>query len=80
MSGLGYYSMIHELALISGIPQKYPPVAILNCKCTKTYKIPETNVVLEEGILTAIPVLGLQYDPKYYPDPGRFNLERFSEE
>jgi hypothetical protein len=45
-----------------------------------TYKIPDTDVVLEKGILTVIPVLALHHDPKYYPDPERFDPERFSEE
>jgi cytochrome P450 family 6 len=36
--------------------------------------------VLEKGILTVIPVLALHHDPKYYPDPERFDPERFSEE
>jgi cytochrome P450 family 6 len=35
---------------------------------------------LEKGILTIIPVLGLHHDPKYYPDPERFDPERFSKE
>jgi cytochrome P450 family 6 len=45
-----------------------------------TYQIPGTDIVLEKGILTVIPVLALHHDPKYYPDPERFDPERFSEE
>jgi cytochrome P450 len=36
--------------------------------------------VLEKGVLAAIPILALHHDPKYYPDPDRFDPERFSEE
>jgi cytochrome P450 family 6 len=36
--------------------------------------------VLEKGIRTVIPILALHHDPKYYPDPERFDPERFSEE
>jgi cytochrome P450 family 6 len=60
--------------------RKYPPVPILNRECTKAYKIPDTDIVLEKGMLSVIPVLALHHDPKYYPEPERFDPERFSEE
>jgi cytochrome P450 family 6 len=66
--------------LFSETLRKYPPVPVLNRECTRSYKIPGTDVFLEKGIQTVIPVLGLHHDPKYYPDPERFNPERFSEE
>jgi hypothetical protein len=53
---------------------------MISRECTKTYKIPDTDIVLEKGILTVIPILALHHDPKYYPDPERFDPERFSEE
>jgi cytochrome P450 family 6 len=60
--------------------RKYPPATILSRECTKVYKIPGTNVVLEKGMTTIIPVLALHHDPKYYPDPERFDPERFNED
>jgi cytochrome P450 len=66
--------------VVSETLRKYPPVPILSRECTKTYKIPGTNIILEKGILTVVPVLALHHDPKYYPDPERFDPERFSEE
>jgi len=35
---------------------------------------------LEKGITVAIPVAALHHDPKYYPEPDRFDPERFNEE
>jgi cytochrome P450 len=35
--------------------------------------MPDTDIVLEKGIRTVIPVLGFHHDPKYYSDPERFN-------
>ncbi|PNF28549.1 putative cytochrome P450 6a14 [Cryptotermes secundus] len=78
------YEAIQEMEyldkVVSETLRKYPPVTILNRECTKAYKIPDTDIVLEKGVLTAIPVLALHHDPKYYPDPERFDPERFSEE
>jgi cytochrome P450 family 6 len=53
---------------------------MLNRECTRPYKIPGTDIVLEKGTLVLIPVTPLHYDPKYYPEPERFDPERFSEE
>ena len=49
-------------------------------KCSKPYKIPGTDTVLEKGTSVTIPVAALHHDPKYYPEPERFDPERFSEE
>jgi cytochrome P450 family 6 len=35
---------------------------------------------LEKGVQVVVPVLGLHHDPKYYPNPEKFDPERFSEE
>jgi cytochrome P450 family 6 len=53
---------------------------MLNRECTKDYKIPGTDVVLEQGMTTITPVYALHHDPKYYPDPERFDPERFNED
>ena len=49
-------------------------------KCLKPYGIPGTDTVLEKGITVVIPVVALHHDPKYYPEPDRFDPERFNEE
>ncbi|XP_049831017.1 cytochrome P450 6k1-like [Schistocerca gregaria] len=59
--------------------RKYPPVPILNRVCNAEYKIPDSDVVLDEGTSIMIPVYGLHHDPEFYPDPERFDPERFSE-
>jgi cytochrome P450 family 6 len=60
--------------------RKYPPIPMLIRKCSKPYKIPGTDTVLEKGTSVTIPVAALHHDPKYYPEPERFDPERFSEE
>ena len=65
--------------LFSETLRKYPPLQTLLRVCTKPYRIPETEVVLEKDIRIFIPVLALHYDPMYYPNPEHFDPERFSE-
>jgi cytochrome P450 family 6 len=49
-------------------------------ECTKDYNISGTDIVLEKGMTTFISVYALHHDPKYYPEPERFDPERFNEE
>jgi cytochrome P450 family 6 len=60
--------------------RKYPPVPTLNRECSKDYRIPGSHVTIEKGTQVVIPVEALQHDPQYYPEPDKFDPERFSEE
>ncbi|XP_025831658.1 probable cytochrome P450 6a14 [Agrilus planipennis] len=60
--------------------RKYPPVPLLPRLCTKDYKVQNSDVIIEKGILLSIPVYGIHHDPEYYPNPEKFDPERFSEE
>ncbi|CAH0561307.1 unnamed protein product [Brassicogethes aeneus] len=60
--------------------RKYPSVPILPRQCTKDYKIPGTNKVIKKGTTTFIPTMAIHYDPDIYPDPDKFDPERFSDE
>ncbi|KAF5298399.1 hypothetical protein FQR65_LT01177 [Abscondita terminalis] len=60
--------------------RKYPPVPVLDRVCTKRYRIPGTELDIEKGIAVHIPLLGIQRDPDLYPNPLKFDPERFSTE
>ncbi|KAK9696688.1 Cytochrome P450 [Popillia japonica] len=60
--------------------RKYPAVPHLSRKCTTDYRIPGTNTILEKNRRVYISILGLHRDPEYYPDPEKFDPERFSTE
>lgn len=49
-------------------------------ECNEDYKIDNTDIVIEKGIRLIISVLGLHMDPEYYPNPEKFNPDRFSDE
>lgn len=52
----------------------------MNREVTEPYKLPGTDVILDEGIAIHIPVHGIHHDEKYYPNPEEFDPSRFSEE
>ncbi|XP_033231669.1 uncharacterized protein LOC117182674 [Belonocnema kinseyi] len=63
--------------VVSETLRKYPIVPILNRVCLKDYKIPNSNFCIPKGMKIIIPVLGIQRDPKIFPDPEEFRPERF---
>lgn len=46
----------------------------------QTYKIPETDKIIEEGVAVIIPVFALHHDEQYYENPETFNPDRFVEQ
>lgn len=56
----------------------HPPIAQLERVCTEDYTFPDSDLTLKKGTTVQIPVIGLHYDPEYYPDPYKFNPYRFS--
>ncbi|KAB0791851.1 hypothetical protein PPYR_03651 [Photinus pyralis] len=65
---------------ISEALRMYPPGGLLVRQCTQTYRLPGTNLTVEKGTQIRIPLLGVHYDPEYYPEPYKFDPERFSPE
>ena len=75
-----YSGIILEYCLTAETLRKYPPVVALTRECAQTAKLRDTDLVIEKGTQVVLPVYGLHHDPKYFPDPDRFDPERFSEE
>lgn len=50
---------------------------MISRECTKDYKLPNSEAVIEKGTFIMIPVLPIQRDPKYYKEPSKFIPERF---
>nr|UUB32700.1 cytochrome P450 CYP9AZ1 [Dendroctonus valens] len=71
--------------VISEVLRKWPPFPMIDRISKKPYTIEPTNknekpVVLEAGIEVWFPIYALHRDPKYFPNPDKFDPERFSEE
>ncbi|KAL1398954.1 hypothetical protein pipiens_002300 [Culex pipiens pipiens] len=61
----------------------WPPLGVLDRKCTRNFVMQDNNgtqVTVEKGTVLQIPVQSIHRDPQYYPDPMKFDPERFSEE
>ncbi|XP_050297701.1 cytochrome P450 9e2-like isoform X2 [Anthonomus grandis grandis] len=70
--------------VFSEILRKWPPLVGIDRVCTKPYTI-EPELPSEKayhfkiGDSILLPMHGLHRDPKYFPDPLKFDPERFSE-
>jgi cytochrome P450 family 6 len=64
--------------------RKYPIVPFLERKCCIDYELPAPNgngtIILPAGTGVYIPVLGIHFDATYFPEPQKFDPERFTDE
>lgn len=60
--------------------RRYSALSTLDRICAKSYRIPNTDIILDKGCKVTVAIAALHHDPKYYPDPFTFNPDRFSEE
>jgi cytochrome P450 family 6 len=64
--------------------RKYPIVSFLERECSSEYQLPNRNgngtVTLPVGTGVYIPVLGIHFDPMYFPEPEKFDPDHFTED
>ena len=58
----------------------YPPGAAAIRQASRNYKISNTNLEIQKNSLVFIPIYVIHNDPNYYPEPEKFDPERFTEE
>lgn len=62
--------------------RKWPPFVNFDRCCVKDYNFDYDgkNFKMETGRMLLLPMFGIHHDPKYHPNPDRFDPERFSDE
>lgn len=58
----------------------FSPAGILIRKAAQDYKIPNSNITIPKDVMIQIPVHSIHNDPEYYPNPAKFDPERFTPE
>ncbi|KAJ8977036.1 hypothetical protein NQ317_017710 [Molorchus minor] len=58
----------------------YPVFPILPRVCVKDYAVPGTDFTIEKDTFVMVSNMGIQRDPEYYPNPDKFDPERFFRE
>ncbi|KAG8224447.1 hypothetical protein J437_LFUL003170 [Ladona fulva] len=75
------YSSLSKMTYMEKVIQetlrKYPVVPLLSRECVQNYAIPGSDWTIKKGTKVSVSVLGLHYDPIYFPDPTRFDPGRF---
>ncbi|KAK9744840.1 Cytochrome P450 [Popillia japonica] len=78
------YDAINEMKYLQMVVdetlRKHPPGTTLNRLCNTDYKIEDSDIVIEKDTLVLVSVLGIHRDPEFYPNPDKFDPERFNEE
>ncbi|KMQ87734.1 cytochrome p450 6k1 [Lasius niger] len=82
--GKATYEMLMSLSYLDMVLFEtlriYPPLEYLQRLTTKVYNIPNSSLVIEKGTPIFISVRGLHFDPDYFPNPEKFDPERFNED
>lgn len=78
-------SMKYLDMVVSETLRKWPPGTGVDRLCTKPYTIQpqfpdEKPIHLQVGDNIMLPIFGIHRDPKFYPNPEKFDPERFNEE
>uniref|UniRef100_A0A182S4Z6 Uncharacterized protein n=1 Tax=Anopheles funestus TaxID=62324 RepID=A0A182S4Z6_ANOFN len=78
LQSLPYLDMV-----ISETLRRWPIATLLNRECVRDYQCDDGHggkFTIDKGALIFIPIVGMHFDPQYYPNPERFDPERFNEE
>uniref|UniRef100_A0A1B6KJS6 Cytochrome P450 n=2 Tax=Graphocephala atropunctata TaxID=36148 RepID=A0A1B6KJS6_9HEMI len=77
------YQTVKDMIYLDQIVQEaqrlYPNFVNLQRVCVQDYRVPDSDLVIEKGVLVYIPHYSLQRDPQYHPDPEQFKPERFDD-
>ncbi|KAJ8728450.1 hypothetical protein PYW08_016835 [Mythimna loreyi] len=72
--------------VVSEVLRLWPPAIATDRICNKDYNLGKPNesaekdFILRKGAAIMIPTFAIHRDPEFYPEPDKFNPDRFSEE
>lgn len=77
--------MVYMDMVLSETLRKYPPAILSDRFSAKRYELPPAqpgykSLIIEPESAIIFSTWGMQHDPKYFPNPDKFDPERFSEE
>ncbi|XP_052756629.1 cytochrome P450 6a2-like isoform X2 [Galleria mellonella] len=72
--------MVYLNMVLDETMRLYPALRAIFRRCNKPYKLPNSDVVIEEGTLVFVPIQEIHMDPELYPEPKKFDPERFAPE
>ncbi|XP_068622758.1 cytochrome P450 6B5-like [Battus philenor] len=75
LKDIDYFDRVFDETL-----RKYPIVDPLQRRAQRDYTFPDSNVTIKKGQMILVSCWGLHHNPEYYPDPQKFDPERFSPE
>jgi len=67
------------LKIISETLRKYPPAPFLTREATETVTL-AGGATVDAGVRVMVSLLGLHQDPEFFPNPEKFDPDRFSPE
>ncbi|KAJ6633420.1 putative cytochrome P450 9f2 [Pseudolycoriella hygida] len=69
--------------VVSETLRMWPPAIAFDRVCSKEYTFQDfdgNNITIKKGENLSFPTIGIHRDERYYPNPSRFDPERFSDE
>ncbi|XP_063837982.1 cytochrome P450 6B5-like [Ostrinia nubilalis] len=78
------YDMIDKLVYLDMVVnetlRKFPPLGALQRECVRNTVLPVGNLKVERGVTVVIPTYAIHTDENFFPNPGKFDPERFAPE
>ncbi|CAH0698705.1 unnamed protein product [Spodoptera exigua] len=66
--------------VLSEVLRVHPPIAFVMRKCVQDSVLPVGNIPVEKGVKIFLPIFDLHHDPNYFPEPEKFDPDRFVRE
>lgn len=77
----GLYSTCYKFCILfTETLRKYPPLAFIPRESVESYTFKNTKVSIPKRTKVWIPVYAFHHNPNIYPEPEKYNPERFDEQ